>query len=304
MKQTRQRKNANGGAAAANKKRKAEEETLHQDTANSGVSRSTKKRNVSQQPLINAETNPVEMASQKSTARSRSKDGKPKQRVEEPRPPTPKQYSLAWLYKAAGRREKGADETELIVTLRMKKANDVKGWLRNIEHELDPQSTPPNFISTQATPRLHLTDKEREKAYKLLLLVKPHFEAIKLVAHAWGIGRKAMERWEKRAVGSQGMTIQRKKRCDAGKTLLNSEEKRRSVYTPKFIFAKLLRERNPGKSFRQEDIDKAWEVADESTKKECSDLRDKWLKEGPPISMSHEISKESHDAVSENQLEL
>ncbi len=277
MKQTRQRKDAK-----ESKKRKTEDASLNQDTAGSGVSRSTKKRTVSQQLPLNAETYRVEVASPENMSRLRTNDGEQVQRVEEPRPSAPKQYSLAWLYKAAGRREKGADETELIVTLRLKKTKDVKGWLRNIEHEINPQSTPPNFISTQATPRLHLSDQEREKAYKLLLLVKPHFEAIKLVAHAWGVGRKAVERWEKRAFATQDMTMQRKKRSDAGKTLLNSEEKRRSVYTPKFIFAKLLRERNPGKQFRQEDIDKAWDVADEATRKECADLRDKWLNEGPP----------------------
>ncbi|GAX22789.1 hypothetical protein FisN_24Lh060 [Fistulifera solaris] len=302
MKQTRQRKNAKESGSVASKKRKTEDAFLNQDTAGSGVSRNTKKRTVSQHLSPHAETNRVKTASSESTARSRTSHGEQVQRVEEHHPLAPRQYSLVWLYKAAGRREKGADETELIVTLRLKKRKDVKGWLRNIEHEIDPQSTPPNFISTQATPRLHLSDKEREKAYKLLLLVKPHFEAIKLVAHAWGVGRKAMERLEKRAISSQDMTIRRKKRSDAGKTLLNSEEKRRSVYTPRFIFAKLLRERNPGKQFRQEDIDKAWDVADEATRKECSDLRDKWLSEGLPI--NHENSKENDDAISENQWQL
>lgn len=82
-------------------------------------------------------------------------------------------------------------------------------------------------------------------------------------------------------LGSSNTKVERKKRKDAGKTLINSENKRRSVYTPRFVFAKLLRQRHPDTLFSKDEIDQAWTKADDSTKKECTDQANEWLQQGP-----------------------
>jgi hypothetical protein len=167
-----------------------------------------------------------------------------------------------------------------VAVLQHKKKRNEYGWLRNLEREIDTESAPPRFQSVQLTPGLHLSDKEREKVFKLFLLLLPHPQTTNLVAFAWGVERKVVKRMEIKAA-TRKLDVSRQKRKDAGKTIIVNHEKRCSVYTPKFVFAKYLRNQNPGTVYRQEDIDAAWEAADESTRDICAQMRDEWLEQGP-----------------------
>ena len=190
-------------------------------------------------------------------------------------------YSTAWLLSATSIIDSRTKEQKHIAALKHKKKYESKGWLRYLEFKLDPDSAPKNFRSVDSKPKLQLTDKEKEKAMKLLIAAKPHDSAVPLVAYAWGVDRKSVGEWRKKMLESSNTKVERKQRKDAGKTLINSEKKRRSVYTPRFVFAKLLRKQHPDSLFSKAEIDQAWAEADDSTKKECRDQANEWLQQGP-----------------------
>ncbi len=295
--QRRGRRDSEGGVGFVKKKKRRTNHgavvSLTQDSAASGQSLFDVKYLVSGGLSQDIERDRISVAMLGATARPRH-DGelgpsllsrlpttRQQQPVERPAAIVQTKYSTAWFVSTANQKERGTKERMTIAALRDKKKRDVSGWLRNLEHDIDPKSAPPNFISSGVKPKVHLTDKERDKAMKLLLLAKPHVCAIMLVSYAWGVDRKTLESWEKKMLCHGSLRVERKPRSDTGLTLINSEKKRRSVFTAKCVFTKNLRADNPDMKFQQKDIDAAWVSADAATKNECSEIADEWLQQGP-----------------------
>jgi hypothetical protein len=145
---------------------------------------------------------------------------------------------------------------------------------------IDPVSAPKNFPADSAS-KLHLTEAEKEKAMKVLIAAKPHDSVVPLVAYAWGVNGRTLRNWYKSMIYSNGTKVKRKERSDAGKTLITSDKKRQSIYTPYFVFAKLLRKENPDQSYSAADIKSAWLTASHETKAFCSKKADEWIQQGP-----------------------
>jgi len=116
---------------------------------------------------------------------------------------------------------------------------------------------------------------------KLLVAVQPHCNANSLVAHAWGVNQKTISWWCQKLLQSNGSTVVRKQRSDAGKHSFDSESKRQSTCSPCFVFGKLLRQQNPDQSHSKKDVDAAWMAASPHTKEHCTRLAKEWIEQGP-----------------------
>lgn len=75
----------------------------------------------------------------------------------------------------------------------------------------------------------------------LLLAAQPHDSAVTYVAHAWEKSTQAIRDCKHRMLANPNSSTDRKKRSDTGKTLIQSQAKRKSVYTPKYVFSKWYR---------------------------------------------------------------
>ena len=87
-----------------------------------------------------------------------------------------------------------------------------------------------------------------------------------LVAHAWGVFPSTVRRIVERMVESTDLSVARKVRADAGKTIFNSDKKRMSAYTPRFCFLQKKRRENPGEHLTTEELDSASRNASPQTK--------------------------------------
>jgi hypothetical protein len=108
-----------------------------------------------------------------------------------------------------------------------------------------------------------------------------------LVAHAWGVLPKTVRRNVERMVDSTDLSVARKVRADAGKTIFNSNKRRKSTYTPRFCFLQKKRRVNPGERLTTEELDSAWRNASPQTKAVANHEAQKLLQRGPFL--VHEI---------------
>ena len=82
---------------------------------------------------------------------------------------------------------------------------------------------------------------------KLLLCLRPvYFRSTSIVAFTWDVDPSTIYRITNQAKNSSTFTIERKKRCDTGQTILNSNKKCESVITAKFVFKKIKRQQTRG----------------------------------------------------------
>ena len=102
-----------------------------------------------------------------------------------------------------------------------------------------------------------------------------------LVAHAWGVFPSTVRRIVERMVESTDLSVARKVRADAGKTIFNSDKKRMSAYTPRFCFLQKKRRVNPGERLTTEELDSAWRNASPQTKAVANHEAQKLLQRGP-----------------------
>jgi hypothetical protein len=96
--------------------------------------------------------------------------------------------------------------------------------------------------------KTHLTTPEK----KLMANLNTHIKNVTdistvLVAHAWGVFPSTVRRTiVERMVESTDLSVARKVRADAGKTIFNSDKKRMSTYNSRFCFLQKKRRVNPG----------------------------------------------------------
>ncbi len=95
-----------------------------------------------------------------------------------------------------------------------------KGWLRLLEARLTGGKL-------EGKPK----DEEKNLALKLYLSLQSCTGAPEAIGCAWGVSRHTIYNWKGKADQSPTMTIERKRRNDAGKTLFNSDLRRDTTYT-------------------------------------------------------------------------
>jgi hypothetical protein len=139
------------------------------------------------------------------------------------------------------------------------------GWLR--KNEATAKNKPP------PEPRTFLVQEERELLLKLALILKPivHQTTSKL-AFAWGITRNSVNNIINRACQSGDLSVNRKKRSDYGETIENSSRKRKSVFTPLFVFKKVKRLEHKGESLSNEQLIQMWNAAPEHEKQMFAEM--------------------------------
>ena len=181
----------------------------------------------------------------------------------------PRKNSYVYLIQAADKMHKG--ERLIIHCLKTQKGKVPAGWLGRMESGNDIN------LSKQ------LSVAEKKKAMDLILAAKPNDSAIPLVAYAWGKSAQALRDIYKKMLKNPDASVERKKRKDAGQTLINSEDKRKSVFTRKFVFTKQLKSQNIESAMTKEQVDAAWKLADKATKVACARTARCWLQQGPFI---------------------
>jgi hypothetical protein len=102
-----------------------------------------------------------------------------------------------------------------------------------------------------------------------------------LVARAWGVLPKTVSRIVKRMVESTDLSVARKVRADAGKTILNSDARRKSTYTPRFCFVHKKRRENPGERLTTKKLDASWRNASPQCKAVTKHAAQNLLQRGP-----------------------
>ena len=102
-----------------------------------------------------------------------------------------------------------------------------------------------------------------------------------LVAHAWGVLPKTVSRIVKKMVESTDLSVARKVRADAGKTIFNSDAKRKVIYTPRFCFVQKKRRENSGERLTTEELRASWRNASTQTKAVAKREAQKLLQRGP-----------------------
>jgi hypothetical protein len=125
----------------------------------------------------------------------------------------------------ASQQHKGPNKNSpLYLTLQRNHKRANPGWLRRNEAVAD--SRPTDF-------KKHLDDKEKSLLLQLNLIL----QSLKLehtttyIAHAWGIHRTTVIK-----IASGNLDTTRKKRSDAGKTVLTSADKAKAVLTAEAMF--------------------------------------------------------------------
>ena len=148
------------------------------------------------------------------------------------------------------------------------------GWLRKAE------ATAAGCVLLDK--KTHLTPPEKKLMANLYTHIKNVTDtSTALVAHAWGVWPTTVSRVVERMVKSTDLSVARKVRADAGKTIFNSDQKQRSTYTPRFCFLQKKRRENPGERLTTEELDSAWRNASPQTKAVANHEAQKLLQRGP-----------------------
>ena len=122
------------------------------------------------------------------------------------------------------------------------------GWLRKAE------ATAAGRVLLDK--KTHLTPPEKKLMANLYTHIKNVTDtSTALVAHAWGVSPWTVSRIVEKMVESTDLSVARKVRADAGKTIFNSDRKQKSTYTPRFCFLQKKRRENPGERLTTEELD-------------------------------------------------
>lgn len=113
--------------------------------------------------------------------------------------------------------------------------------------------------------------------------------------HGEGVSRQTVHTLQNTVLSLQGgVSVARKTRVDKGRTLLNSEKKRSSIYTSKFVFNKQFSKDKPDAKLDKQTLDKAWKNATpQEERKRCTTQAEEWKELLGPYLIS-EITKALH----------
>jgi hypothetical protein len=95
-------------------------------------------------------------------------------------------------------------ESKAVFSLRKKKRDESKGWLRRLEAA---RSSSPSIKG-------HLAEVDRRKALSLLFAIQANMRAVPLVAFAWGVSKQTIYDLRTNALASNDMATARKTRKD------------------------------------------------------------------------------------------
>jgi hypothetical protein len=179
----------------------------------------------------------------------------------------------AWLIEES--KKKGAKYhggCRAMAFLLKKRAGNKKGWLRQLEGRLTGR------VLAQKP-----TDNEKNLALKLYLCLQSSTSSADAVACAWGVSRQTIYNWKEQADKSPTMTIERKRRKDAGLTVFDSDARRAATYTkgnigPQRLFAARAKE---GESISHAQAVEAYAASTAAFKAETSSIIDDFKDRSP-----------------------
>jgi hypothetical protein len=89
------------------------------------------------------------------------------------------------------------------------------------------------------------------------------------------------------------LSVARKVRADAGKTILNSDARRKSTFIPRFCFVQTKHRENSGERLTTKELDASWRNASPQTKAVAKHEAQKLLQRGPFLvnEIYHTLSK-------------
>ena len=132
------------------------------------------------------------------------------------------------------------------------------GWLRVAEAKKENRAIP--------KAGSHLSTTEKQLVLNLRLCIKgtadPNNKTeapVSEIARAWGVSRQTVLNIERRAINKNGMAIERKKRNDAGKTMLNNKRKVVQTITAKEVFLKHRRKETRGETISRGELCTEWD---------------------------------------------
>jgi hypothetical protein len=124
-----------------------------------------------------------------------------------------------------------------------------------------------------------------------------------LVAHAWGVVPRTVSRIVTKMVESTDLSVARKVRADAGKTIFNSDQKQKLIYTPRYCFLQKKRRENPGERLTTEELDSAWRNASPQTKKVANHEAQNLLNRGPYlVNEIYDVLSKTNGSITWSQL--
>jgi hypothetical protein len=153
--------------------------------------------------------------------------------------------------------------------LYLKKMNDKKekGWLRKAEVDKAWRNVPK---TDEYKKEGHLSQSEKQLIISLMQSLSSAGDSVATaIAFAWGLAPYSVRRFQKTAlksVTSNGLAVPRKVRSDKGTTLFTSDEKCKQVYTPLYVFKKVMRKANRGEELTDKELNDQWKLASPSTK--------------------------------------
>jgi hypothetical protein len=170
------------------------------------------------------------------------------------------------------------------------------GWLRKAEATVADRVLPDR--------KTHLTAPEKNLMANLYTHIKNVTDtSTVLVAHAWGVFPSTVRRIVERMVESTDLSVARKVRADAGKTIFNSDRKRKSTYTPRFCFLQKKRRENPGERLTTEELDSAWRNASPQTKAVANHEAQNLLLRGPNlVTEIYDVLSKTNGSITWSQL--
>ena len=183
--------------------------------------------------------------------------------------------STAFFLDLCSRNKRGA----AFDTFEKRSKKCARGWLRKLEWETNKNKSFVSFYKPSAEKRQpHLSPSERQLACMLHQTMRDHDYKARYISHAWGINPTTLLRWLKNFT-TYPLPQPRKSRSDKGLTILNSEKKRESIWTVRFVFEKEYRRLHPDSDATE--AKNAWQaIKDEEAVAPYVALREEWLSRG------------------------
>jgi hypothetical protein len=174
-------------------------------------------------------------------------------------------------------RGSGAPNPALIYLTKMN-AKAEKGWLRKAE--ADKADRDRDVPTAKKLGQLSTREKQ------LVLSLKQTLDSVgdtvaAAMASAWGVTSKTVRRIQNQSLKVDGLAAPRKERFDKGDTVFTSDAKRKQVYTPLYVFKKLMRTANRGEELMEKELNDLWEVATPATKLDAENRAIQLVLRGP-----------------------
>jgi hypothetical protein len=187
----------------------------------------------------------------------------------------------------------GALNPALLYLKKIKDRNE-KGWLRKAEVDKAGRNVP----MTENKKEGHLSQTEKQLIISLMQSLSSAGDTVAAaIASAWGVAPNTVRRYQNTSLKSltaNGLAVPRKVRSDKGTMLFTCDDKCRQVYTPLYVFKKIMRTANRGEELTDKELNDRWEVASPATKENAKQKAVHFYSVPPILSTKLRGSCDSH----------